>query len=151
MIEHCEFDTIYHEHLCYFSLTTLVGLFKRHGMIITDAERLPIHGGTLRISARKEIMTLPEACLVETLSSVQHLLREETQRGVNNLRFFASFEARVQDLGFRLREVLHELKSNGGRIAAYGASAKGSTLLNYFGIDRTIIDYVVDRNELKHN
>ncbi len=141
LIDHVEFDTIYHEHLCYFSLTALVKLFQSHGLEIVDVERLDIHGGSLRIFAAHEgEMT--------TNDRVYELLASE-QRWVFNEVHHAHFADRVEILRTSLIETLSKLKRDGNRIAVYGASAKGSTLMNYFGIDATLIDYVVDRSTVK--
>jgi SAM-dependent methyltransferase len=132
MIDGCEFDTIYHEHLSYFSLTALDKLFRRHGLNISRVEHLPIHGGTLRVYA-----------------STQHadLLHEENWAG--DLRFYSGFGQRVEQLRTELVNLLRDLKNQGKRIAVYGASAKGSTLLNYCGIGPDTVDYVVDRSTVK--
>lgn len=140
MIDHVEFDTIYHEHLCYFSLTALVRLFGRHGLTIVDVERLAIHGGSLRIFAA------PQGAPSERVSA---LLAQEAAWGVADLGFYQDFAARVGRLQADLRETLGRLKAEGKRIVAYGASAKGSTLLNTFGIGRETLDYVVDRSTVK--
>lgn len=140
LIDHCEFDTIYHEHLCYFSLTALVNLFRQHGMSIVDVERLPIHGGSLRIFASKT---------GEVSERVKCLLEEENAWGVDRFDFYAQFGKKVEQLRANLRAMLDSFKQDGKRIAVYGASAKGSTLLNYFGIGQNIIDYVVDRSTVK--
>lgn len=141
LIDHVEFDTIYHEHLCYFSLTALDRLFRSHDLEIVDVERLDIHGGSIRIHA------MPSG--VEPVrESVTSLLAEEAQ-WVDDAASYATFGARVENLGKELTGLLQRLKSEGKRIAVYGASAKGSTLLNFFGIDRSLIDYVVDRSTVK--
>jgi SAM-dependent methyltransferase len=141
MIDRRALDTIYHEHLCYFSLTALNRLFCRNGLIIQDVEQLDIHGGTLRIYAGKD--------MTAEAPTVQKLLREESEWGVDDLKFYQGFNARVESLGSELRTLLREIKSTHQRIAAYGASAKGSTLLNYFAIGRETLDFVVDRNPVK--
>lgn len=148
MIDHIEFDTIYHEHLCYFSLTALDRLFRRHALIIHDAERVAIHGGSLRIFARRlRTNETPETALVS--ESVQGLLTEEAAWGVDKAEFYSSFGSRVAALRAELVDLLRNLKAQGKTIAAYGASAKGSTLLNYFGIDSKLLDYVADRSTVK--
>jgi len=141
LIDHVEFDTIYHEHLCYFSLTALSRLFAQHGLTIVDVERLDIHGGSIRIFAS-------HTGAAEVSQSVTDLLAEEAQ-WVFCEQTHTKFADRVESLRQSLTAKLQELKAEGGRIAVYGASAKGSTLLNYFGIDRTVIDYVVDRSTVK--
>lgn len=144
MIDRCEFDTIYHEHLSYFSLTALEGLFRRHGMRINDVERIPIHGGTLRVFAMKDAEGR-----VRQSAAVESLLAEETEWGVGKVEFYQGFGDKVDGLRRDLLHLLGELKAQGKRIAVYGASAKGSTLLNYFGIGRETLDYVVDRSTTK--
>jgi hypothetical protein len=143
MIEHAEFDTIYHEHLCYFSLSALTHLFGRHGLKALDVERLPIHGGSLLLTVgRAEARRAPTA-------AVEALLAEERARGMNDLAFYRGFAQRVLDLKAQLQTLLDRLKKEGHRIAAYGAAAKGSTLLNTFQIGAETIDFVVDRNTHK--
>ncbi len=142
LIDRCEFDTIYHEHLCYFSLTALRHLFERHGMVIQDVERIPIHGGSLRLFVVKAGSAQPG-------SAVRALLDEETAWGVNRLEFYQGFAQRVEQLKRSLCSLLLELKQKGKRLAAYGAAAKGSTLLNCFGIGRDILAFVVDRSTYK--
>ncbi len=140
MIEHVEFDTIYHEHLCYFSLTALDHLFRRHGLIVADVEQVPIHGGSLRVTVGAK-MTPTDA--------VRRLLADEARWGMGGEEYYAAFGANVAQLRERLLETLHTLRAEGNRIAVYGASAKGSTLLNYFGIGKDMVDYVVDRSTVK--
>ena len=140
MIDRCEFDTVYHEHLCYFSLTALSALFARNGLTIQKVERLAIHGGTLRVYA---------GCDREPDESVTRLLSEEKAWGVNDIAFYSGFGARVEQLRDELVTLLRKLKTEDKRIAVYGASAKGSTLLNYCGLDKETLDYVVDRSTVK--
>jgi SAM-dependent methyltransferase len=144
MIDRCEFDTIYHEHLCYFSLTALDKLFRRHGLLIQDVERLPIHGGTIRIYAGHA-----QHAAESVRPTVHSMLEEERAWGVANEEFYRGFGEKVANLRRDLLSLLNDLKASGNRIAVYGASAKGSTLLNYFGIDRQVLDYVVDRSTVK--
>ncbi|HEX8692060.1 MAG TPA: class I SAM-dependent methyltransferase [Longimicrobium sp.] len=143
MIAGTEFDTVYHEHLCYFSLTALDRLFRRHGLVIGDVERLAIHGGSLRLFA------FPAADRPVPADSVRRLLAEEQEWGVDRPDFYLGFGERVEALRRELRGMLDGLKREGKRIAAYGASAKGSTLLNYFGIGRETLDFVADRSVVK--
>ena len=142
LIERCEFDTIYHEHLCYFSLTALVKLFRRHGLQVQDVERVAIHGGSLRVTvARLESAIATPA--------VEVMLAEEAAWGVGSVATYREFATRVEALKASLIHVLGSIKSRGERIAAYGAAAKGSTLLNYAGIGLETLDFVVDRNPYK--
>jgi SAM-dependent methyltransferase len=143
MLENCEFDTIYHEHIFYFSLTALDRLFRRHGLVIHDARRVAIHGGTLRLYAS------PQGAGVPVSDNVTALLQEEAGWGVDRLSSYQGFAGRVQALKASLCDLLKRLKGQGKRLAAYGASAKGSTLLNYFGIGAETLDFVIDRSTVK--
>jgi len=140
LVDHREFDTIYHEHLCYFSLTALSHLMERHGLVVSDVERLPIHGGSLRIFVSKT---------KKRSAAVTKLLAEEAGGGVATLGPFADFAKRVEALKTELVEMLGDLKEKGARVAAYGAAAKGATLLNFLGIGKNTIDFVVDRSTHK--
>jgi SAM-dependent methyltransferase len=142
LIERCEFDTIYHEHLSYFSLTALNQLFARHGLSIVEVERLTIHGGSLRIFAQ-----IDDGQPVSP--NVKELLEEEAGWGVSSVAQYKEFARRVEELKKDLRDLVLRLKDQGERLAAYGAAAKGSTLLNYFEIGPSILDFVVDRSTVK--
>ena len=137
LIDHCEFDTIYHEHLCYFSVTALNNLFRQHGLYLNEIKQLPIHGGSLRLYVEKQ---------ENVGQSVKDLLALEQAEKVDKIDFYRDFSARVEKVKTALLELLTELKSQGKSIAAYGAAAKGSTLINYMGIGTDLIDFVVDRN-----
>ena len=143
MLDHCEFDTIYHEHLCYFSLTALDSCFRRHGLVIRDAQRVPIHGGSLRLFAS------PAESVSAVSQRVTDLLAEEAAWGVGTLEPYRTFAERVAQIKLGLRSLLSQLKASGKRIAAYGASAKGSTLLNFCGIGPETLDFIVDRSTVK--
>ncbi|MFB3923205.1 MAG: class I SAM-dependent methyltransferase [Terriglobia bacterium] len=142
MLDRCEFDTIYHEHLCYFSLTALDRLFSRHGLTIENVERLPIHGGSLRIFAA------PEGSAHRS-PAVEGLLAEESAWGVAHPDSYRGFGQRVEKVKSELNRLLRDLASQGKRLAAYGAAAKGATLLNYCGIGRELLEFVVDRSTYK--
>lgn len=143
MIEKLEFDTIYHEHLCYFSLTALQNLMRAQGLEVVRARRVAIHGGSLQLWAMPaESATAPD-------TSVAKLLEEERSWGVNDATPYERFATRVKALKAQLTALLQELKSSGASIAAYGASAKGSTLVSYCGIDHTTLDFVADRSTYK--
>ena len=141
LLDGCEFDTIYHEHLCYFSLTALDRLVRRHGLGVRDVERIPIHGGSLRLWLGGE--------RAEVQPAVSRLLAEEHAAGLDQPATYASFGGRVEALKVALSDTLRQLKQRGHRLAAYGAAAKGSTLLNYVGIGKETLDYVVDRSPHK--
>ena len=142
LADRCEFDTIYHEHLCYFSLTALDRLFRRHELLVSGVERVAIHGGSLRVRVSHAGASEPDA-------AVRRVLEEERGWGVGDAGFYREFAARVGRLRDDLRGLLSDLKGRGARVAAYGAAAKGSTLLNYFGIGRETLDFVADRSPYK--
>jgi hypothetical protein len=143
LIDKCEFDTIYHEHLCYFSLTALDRLFRRHGLVIHDVRRVPIHGGSLRLYASPAELNCVRSAEAEAL------LAEESAWGVDRPEVYLAFVDRVKSLKETLCCLLAGLKKGGKRVVGYGASAKGSTLLNYFGVGRETLDFVVDRSTVK--
>lgn len=141
LVDHVEFDTIYHQHLCYYSVTSLDKLFRQHGLYLNDVKRVPLHGGSLRL-------------FVEPVENVQpvvkQLLADEHARQVDQIDYFLDFAERVQGIKESLRAILLDLKAQGYRIAGYGAAAKATTMLAYCEIDDTILDYVVDLNPYKH-
>lgn len=140
LVDHCEFDTIYHQHLCYFSVTALDLLFRRHGLFLNDVKRVPIHGGSLRlfIGPREAVS-----------DRVRALLDEERVRGVDKFGYYQDFAARVEAIRSNLLEILGDLRRSGKRLAAYGAAAKATTLMSYCQIDRDLVEYVVDLNPFK--
>jgi SAM-dependent methyltransferase len=142
MLDNREFDTIYHEHVFYFSLTAVDRLARRHGLVVADVEELSIHGGSLRFYLRHASASTPS-------SRVRELLEREQAWGVDDRTTYDAFADEVKALRQSLRSLLTDLKAGGSSLVAYGASAKGSTLLNYFGIGRELIDFVVDRSTVK--
>jgi len=141
LVERLEFDTIYHEHLSYYSLTSLDRAFRRNGLSAVGVERIPIHGGSLRVFAGPGD--------APPTGEVARLLAEERDLGMDQLDYFLGFAAGVDDLLVTLRDLLAGLKSQGHRIAAYGAAAKGATMLNACGIGTETIEFVADRSEYK--
>jgi len=138
LVGNCEFDTIYHEHFCYFSCTAVDTLMRRHGMYLNHVEHFAdLHGGTLRWVVGPTEQVSPVA---------KGYLDEEQASGLTGVDFYRDFGARVEKTKDALVGLLRGLKADGRSIAAYGAAAKGSTLLNYAGIDTGLIDFVVDRN-----
>jgi SAM-dependent methyltransferase len=137
LIDHCEFDTIYHEHLCYFSATSVDHLLRHHGLYLNDVRRLPIHGGSLRLYVEKR---------EHVSSAVRAMLASEKELGIDRPDYYLDFSARVVRLKQELLTLLRGLKGRGKRLAAYGAAAKGATLINYVGIGRDLVEFVVDRN-----
>lgn len=144
LVDHALFDTIYHEHLSYFSVTALVALFGGTGLRIADVERLPIHGGSLRLYVQHEGTTDHGS----TSDRVQALLAEEQAWGVDQDAPYQRFAQRVDTLRQDLSRLLEQLNTDGARIAAYGASAKGTVLLNVLSLG-PFIDVVADRSPLK--
>lgn len=141
LIEHSEFDTIYHQHLCYFSVTSLDALFRSRGLYLNEVRRLKSHGGSLRLFINHD---------ERPTESVKQLLREEQQLGVDSFEYYENFGRQVQRIGTELRDLLEKLKAEGKTVVGYGAAAKACTLLNYAGIGTDLLDYVVDRNVHKH-
>ena len=141
LVQHCEFDTIYHQHLCYFSITALDKLFRRHSLYLNNIERTKIHGGSLRLYVE------PIEAVRESVTS---LLKAEGESQVDNLAYYRDFADRVSNFKNSLLEILWDLKQQGKKIVGYGAAAKATTMLNYLRIDKTLLDYVVDLNPHKH-
>jgi len=141
LLKYNQFDTIYHEHFCYFSATAIAALAKRHGMVFIDVEELPTHGGSLR--AYLAHTGAPSAAVRERLA------REEAA-GFKTLAFYADFDARVKAAKRKLLSFLIEAKNAGKKVCGYGAPGKGNTLLNYCGVGPDFIDFTVDRNPHKH-
>ena len=140
LIDHCEFDTIYHQHLCYFSVTAVDKLFRRHGLFLNDVRRIPIHGGSLRLFVEP----------VENVrSSVTTLLEDERRLGLTRVDYYRDFASRVEGLRQSLTALLQDLAAQGKRVAGYGAPAKGCTLMNYFSIGTDVMPYTVDKNRFK--
>jgi len=140
MIRHCEFDTIYHEHLFYHTLHGLTPLFKRHGLHLNDVERLPIHGGSLRLTVSRK---------PERSERLDALFAHEAELGVDKVSFYDDFADRVRALRDALADLLVAERTRGKRIACYGAAAKGATLVNYLGLGEGFFDFVVDANPYK--
>lgn len=147
LIDGVEFDSVYHEHLCYYSATSFRNLFAQHGLTLVDVERLPLHGGSLRVYFQRT--DGPRSLEKSGKPRVEALLNEETEWGVHQFTFYQNFGEKVENLRTELVTLLKEIKSEGKRIAVYGASAKSTTLLNCFGVGAETIDYVVDRSTVK--
>ncbi|MEL6886575.1 MAG: NAD-dependent epimerase/dehydratase family protein [Pseudomonadota bacterium] len=137
LIDFIEFDTIYHEHLCYFSVGSARTLFERHGLYLNDVRRLPIHGGSLRLYFGKT--DAPS-------DAVRQILAEEAELGLDTFDYYASFGTRVRTFRDEARKLIGDLKADGKRIAAYGAAAKGTIMLNFLNLNARAIEYAVDRN-----
>jgi SAM-dependent methyltransferase len=144
LIRHVEFDTIYHEHYSYFSLYAIEQVFKRHGLRLYDVERLRTHGGSLRIFATHAARTD-----IEDSALLDELRKEESAAGLAELGTYANFSKRVEECRDSLLDFLAAAKREGARVAAYGAAAKGNTLLNFCGVTPQDIAFVADRNPHK--
>jgi SAM-dependent methyltransferase len=146
LIEHVEFDTIYHEHYSYFSLYSIEQAFSRHGLRLYDAERLPTHGGSLRIyAAHSNRPGLEDGALLRTLRA------EESAAGLADLDTYPRFAERVENCRQSVLAFLATAKNEGRSVAAYGAAAKGNTLLNFCGVTPADISQVADRNPHKQS
>lgn len=132
------FDTIYHEHLSYYSVKPLTIFFKRHGMKVFDVEETKSHGGSIRVFAARE------KSLHKISNSVARLLKKETELGLDDLKTYRSFAQRIKKNKMQLKKLLKGLKKGGSKIAGFGAPAKGNTLLNYFKIGTETLDYIVE-------
>ena len=141
LVARCEFDTVYHEHFSYLSSTSVVALVRRHGLSLNRVERFPeLHGGTRRWWVSR----------VEAVEgSVRDELAGEAAAGVDRAEHYRRFAQRVARLRDELVGLLRGLRADGARIAAYGAAAKGATLLNAFGLGSELVEFVVDRNPHK--
>jgi SAM-dependent methyltransferase len=141
LIDHVEFDTIYHEHLCYFSVAALSELFRRQGLHLNDVQRIPIHGGSLRLFVQHR--SAPS-------DRLKVLLEEEKELGLDRPESFRAFAAKVEGVGHALRAPLDGLKREAPPPPPYGAAAKGTILLNHFRIGPETLMWVADKNPHKH-
>ena len=140
MIQHCEFDTILHEHLFYHTLHGLTPLFRRHGLYLNDVERLPVHGGSLRLTVGRT-----PARSVE----LDALFAHEAALGIDQELFYKGFADRVRALRDSLAGLLVSERAKGKRIACYGAAAKGATMVNYLNLGERFFEFVADANAYK--
>lgn len=144
LVDNNQFDTIYHEHFSYLSFHTVQKIFESQGLVLFDVEEIPTHGGSLRIYARhRENIAIPVSPNVETL------LKKESAAGLTTLSYFDNFQQKALKVKLELTDFLIRQKQEGHKVAAYGAAAKGNTLLNYCGIKSDLIDFVVDANPHK--
>lgn len=144
LVQQCQFDTLYHEHFSYLSLTAVQRIFVANGLTVFDVEELPTHGGSLRVYARRTDGTSrPEA------PAVAALLAREAQAGVASAAFYGDFQRECLRIKRELLSFLISAQAQGRKVAAYGAAAKGNTLLNFAGVRADLLPYVVDRNPAK--
>ena len=146
LVDNNQFDTIYHEHFSYLSFYTVKQIFESVGLDMFDVEELPTHGGSLRIYAKHK-----EDSTKAISENVAALLKKETDKGLNGLAYYDNFQQKALKVKLDLTEFLIDQKRAGKTVAAYGAAAKGNTLLNYCGIKNDLISFVVDANPHKQN
>ena len=139
LIENNQFDTIYHEHFSYLSFLTVKQIFEKHGLVMFDVEEIPTHGGSLRIYAKHNTDNSKEIS-----TNVQNLLDKEIAKGMNTLPYYKGFQEKAEKVKYDFLSFLLEQKKLGKKVAAYGAAAKGNTLLNYCGIRKDLISFAVD-------
>ena len=144
LIDKNQFDTIYHEHFSYLSLTAVSRIFERNGLKVFDVEELPTHGGSLRVYAQRR-----DAGKNNTTNNVRELLQREYTLGMTSPAFYLGFQEKANLLKDDLVSFLIERKREGKKVAGYGAAAKGNTLLNYAGVRPDLLPYVVDLNPAK--
>ena len=144
LIEHTQFDTIYHEHFSYLSLTAVKRVFDSNGLQIFDVQEIPTHGGSLRVFAQRK-----DECRHKITAAVGMFLTNETNAGVQTEQYYTNFQMRANDIRQNLIKFLTEAKRQGKSAVAYGAAAKGNTLLNFAGINSDLLSFVVDRNPSK--
>jgi len=142
LVKKLEFDTVYHEHLSYFSILPIINLIERFNLEIFDIQKQSVHGGTLRIFiSKKNNFNIKD--------NVNKFIELEYEFGINNIKTYDKFSDDVQNLKNKIKELLHKLKNEKKSLFGYGASAKGNVLLNYCNIDYNILDYIVDTTPLK--
>ena len=146
LLDNKQFDTIYHEHFSYLSLFTVQQIFNSHQLDIFDVDEIPTHGGSLRIFV-KHVDDSTKAINLK----VSELINKEIKKGVNTLSFYQGFNQTTESIKIELLRLLLEQKKLGKKIAAYGAAAKGNTLLNFCGIKKDLVSFVVDANPSKQN
>jgi hypothetical protein len=144
MVERVEFDTIYHEHIFYYSVGSLAHVLSAHNLAVIDVERINVHGGSLRVTAA------PQTSGAMPRPAVALLRSQEASLGLASEGYYRGFASMVDDVGHSLHRLLGELKSRGRSIAAYGAAAKGTVLLNAFKLGAETLDFVADRSPHKH-
>ena len=146
LVENNQFDTIYHEHFSYLSLHTVREIFASKNLDIFDVEEISTHGGSLRIFAKHAADETHE-----TSANVENLLAKEQQFGLTDLNYYLNFQPKIEKIKLDLLIFLIEQKRAGKKVAAYGAAAKGNTLLNYCGVKKDLINFVVDASPHKQN
>mgnify|MGYP003306160410 FL=1 len=143
MIKEMTFDNIYHEHVLYYTVHSIVNLFKRHDMTVYKVEKIPTHGGSIRVYiAHAKVQS-------ENHKSVYDILNEEKQNGIDNLQTLENFNDKLQNNIEQIRELFSKLKKDNKRIFGYGAPAKSSTMINSIGLDNSNIELIIEDSPLK--
>ncbi|MDP2769560.1 MAG: class I SAM-dependent methyltransferase [Giesbergeria sp.] len=149
MVQGCQFDTAYHEHYSYLSLTAVQRIFAANGLAVLDVQELPTHGGSLRVFAgRADVVPHPYATL-QGAAQVRALLAEEAAAGMHGAGFYRDFQSQAIRVKRELLTFFLQCQADGLRVGAYGAAAKGNTLLNFAGVRPDLLPYVVDKNPAK--
>ena len=144
LIEHNQFDTIYHEHFSYFSFSTAKLIFEKYGIELFDVEQISTHGGSLRIYGKHK-----DDASKNISPNVTALLHEEKAKGMQAIEYYNGFQNKADRVKYDLIDFLIKQQKNGKKVAAYGAAAKGNTLLNYCGVKKDLIEFVVDASPHK--
>jgi SAM-dependent methyltransferase len=144
IIKENQFDTIYHEHFSYLSFYTVKQIFEVQGLKLYDVEKLPTHGGSLRIYA-----THIENNDLKTSKNIENILNEEKEFGLFDMNIYTIFQEKANKVKYDLLEFLLQAKKENKKVVAYGAAAKGNTLLNYAGVKNDLIEFVVDKSPYK--
>ena len=145
LITQSEFDTIYHEHYSYLSLFSTMQIFQAHNLNLFDVEELPTHGGSLRVYATHLGSNNKKS------ENIDKVLKKEIDANLNKLEGYRNFQTKIDKIRYDLLTFLLKMKKQGGKVAAYGAAAKGNTLLNYCGVKKDLISFIVDKNPYKQN
>ncbi len=143
LVEDVQFDTIYHEHYFYYTLACVQKILSAHGLRLFDVEELPTHGGSLRIFA------CHNEAAHQCTEKIDKILKEEIDAGMNTLEYYLGFQKKIETVRYTLMNFLLEAKMQNKQVVAYGAAAKGNTLINFFGIDKSLLSYVVDASPVK--
>jgi len=137
------FDNIYHEHYNYWSVLSLKNFFENLGLQVSKVQHVDTHGGSIRVYVTEKTQNVDE--------SVDKFIKEELEFGLDKLETYREFEKRIQECKEETVRKINDMKENGDVIVGYGSPAKATTVLNYYGIDNQVIDYIIEDNELKHD
>ena len=144
LVEQKQFDTVYHEHYSYLSISSVIKVFKTNGLTLFDVKELPVHGGSLRYFAQRS-----DTGKNLVSDNVRYLLEKEVKAGMKQLNFYQEFQTEAELIKTNFLTFLIDQKKNGKTVVAYGAAAKGSTMINFCGVRQDLIAFVVDKNPAK--